>query len=207
VKESSLIERAWRVLRRDGIRSFWARFMGVCGYRRLFLLSRTLDELPAPMSARIPVVMEWMKPEDVVDYRTLISQAKDWPQPPQLRENDRCLTARVDGRLVAAMRATVGSGRISYLDLDLPMTDQEAYMFAAYTDPEFRGHAIAPAMSIELLRRLHESGVRRAIRATWPENTAALRAHAKAGFHPYALVGYMALGKWRRRFWREIRHE
>lgn len=56
-----------------------------------------------------------------------------------------------------------------------------------------------------MLRRLRETGCQRAIRATWPENTPALRAHAKAGFLPCARIGRYKLGKWRHEFNQPLR--
>jgi L-amino acid N-acyltransferase YncA len=55
-------------------------------------------------------------------------------------------------------------------------------------------------MSAELLRRFRDEGCPRALRGTLPENLAALRAHAKAGFQTYALMGRIKIGPWRHDF-------
>lgn len=200
---TSLIQRFSDVFRREGLRSCWARCMGACGYKRLYLLSRSLHEPLPETRAKIPVHMDWLRPEDEADYEALLTTARDWPLTRRQGAGNRCLTARVDGRLVSVMWACMGkAARIDYLAQDLPLAAHEAYLCGAYTEPAFRGHGIAPAMSVELLRRLREEGITRAIRATWPENTAALRAHAKAGFQPFALMGRVQIGRWGRSFTR-----
>jgi ribosomal protein S18 acetylase RimI-like enzyme len=82
------------------------------------------------------------------------------------------------------------------LECELPLPSATVYLCEAYTDPQFRGQGIAPALSNELLRRCGEEGTQLAVRATLPENHAALRAHAKNGFEVYSLMCRLKVGSW-----------
>jgi|GEM_PF-291249 len=197
-----LVRRAWQVLRREGVRSFWFRFIGECGYRRLFLLSRSLGEPLPALRVSLPLAMDWLAPDEVPEYLALRPTASAGSVAQRMGRGNRCLAARSGGRLVGVMWVCTGRALIEYLDRELPLAAGDVYLFDAYTDPASRGQAIAPALSAELLRRFQEAGCQRAVRATLPENVAALRAHAKAGFQPYAVIGRVKLGGWRRDFLR-----
>ena len=194
------LQRAWQVLRREGLRSFWFKFLGVLGYRRLFLLSRSLTEPIPAVSASLPLTMNWLTPAELTEYLAFRSATGAEQIADRLKRNQRCLVARAQGRWVGAMWADTQRAWIEYLERELPLAPGEVYLFDAYTNPAFRGQAIAPAMSAELLRRFRDEGCPRALRGTLPENLAALRAHAKAGFQTYALMGRIKIGPWRHDF-------
>ena len=188
------LKRAWQVLRREGVRSFWFRLIGELGYRRLYLLERSLavplPSLPCPL----PLEMSWLQSSEVDEYLRLRQSVTPSSVGERLAQGCRCLMVRAEGRLVGVMWACTQRASISYLDHELPLAAGEVYTFDAYIEPSFRGQAIAPSLSIELLRRFREAGCQRAIRATLPENRAALRAHAKAGFNIFAVIRRLKIG-------------
>jgi ribosomal protein S18 acetylase RimI-like enzyme len=179
-----LLQRVWQVLRREGIRSFLFKLLDVLGYRRLFLLGRSLAEPIPDVQTALPLTMNWLTNADSAEYFALRPSA--------------------DADQIAVTWAAASRAWTGYLEHELPLAPGEVYLFDAYTDPAFRGHGIAPAMSTELLRRFRGEDSRRAIRGTWPENEAALRAHAKAGFQPYAIIRCIKLGPWRGVWQREL---
>ncbi|MCB1278756.1 GNAT family N-acetyltransferase [Prosthecobacter sp.] len=198
----SFPRRVWRVARHEGWRSFFVRSVAAFGYRRLILLQRSLNEPFPELRASLPLVIDWLDSEAEADYKELVYGTPDGKVADRLQQGDRCLTARVDGKLAAVMWASTGSARLGFLDLRMPLEPGDVYLNGAFTSPAFRGHSIAPVLSVEMLRRFHESGFQRAVRATVPGNEPALRAHAKAGFAPYAVIGRFKLGSWRRDFCR-----
>lgn len=197
---ASRLQRAWLVLREEGVRSFWFKLLGDLGYRRLYLLQGSLTEPIAPLPAALPITFDWLKPSELGEYMAMQPERTKQLFADRLARGHRCLTVRSHGRLVGGMWAAQQHAWIAYLEREVPLGDGEVYAFDAFTLPEFRGQGIAPALSTELIRRSQAAGCRRAIRATSPENQPALRAHAKAGFHPYARIGYVKLGPWRRDF-------
>jgi GNAT superfamily N-acetyltransferase len=200
----SRIARAWETLRREGVRSFWFKLVDVLGYRRLFLLRRSLDEPLSHVNCQLPIRMEWLRPEGFGDYHAMRPATDPEELARRLESDQRCLLARHNDRLVGAMWVVSRSAPIAYLECELPMSNTVVYLCEAYTDPKFRGQGVAPALSDEVLRRCREEGSQLAIRATLPENRAALRAHAKNGFEVYALMSRLRLGPWRRHWTKEL---
>lgn len=200
----SFLWRVWRVIRHEGWQSFLTRSLGALGYRRLFLLQRSLHDPLPELRASLPLVIDWLVPEQEADYATLVPDTVVGGVVTRLQRGERCLSARVDGKLVSVMWASTGCARIGYLELEMPLSPEEVYLGGAFTHPAFRGHSIAPVLSVEMLRRFREDGFRRVIRATVPGNQPALRAHAKAGFVPYAMISRFKLGSWRRDFRRPL---
>lgn len=196
----NIIQRACSVLQEEGLRGFLFRLIGVIGYRRLLLLGRSLEGPLPEVRSSLPLEIDWLGPHDQAEFSAMVSDQYNTQIEARMNKGDRCLAARTHGKLAAVMWACTTSLRMSYLEMDMPLPPGEVYLCGAFTDPAFRGHGIAPTLSVEMLRRFRETGFHRAIRATWPENSPALRAHAKAGFVPCAMVGRLKLGWWRRDF-------
>lgn len=193
------IGRAWRTLREEGLRSFWFKLVDVLGYRRLFLLSRSLAEPITPVEAKLPLTMTWLTTAETAEYLQFRPTTDPIRLTARFARHERCLVARTTAaRIVGTMWVATEVAWIEYLGRELALAADEAYLFDAFTDPAMRGQAIAPALSAELLRRLRKEGCRRALRCTLPENAAALRAHAKAGFQIVARMGRVQCGPWRR---------
>jgi ribosomal protein S18 acetylase RimI-like enzyme len=188
-----LTVRAWRILREEGLRSGWFKALAMLGYRRFYILRRSLAEPIPDCPTMRPVTMEWLGPEQVHEYLALRPTEHAGDILRRLGEGDRCLVARLDDRLVGAMWGSGTRARSEWL----PLATGEAYQFNAYTAPECRGMGIAPAMSVAWLRLLRDEGFSAAIRLTLPENTAALRAHAKAGYRVVGMARTLRLGPWR----------
>ncbi|MBC7790287.1 MAG: GNAT family N-acetyltransferase [Anaerolineae bacterium] len=115
-----------------------------------------------------------------------------------------CFAARYQGRIIGATWATTKRAWIDYLDYDLPLRAGEVYTYDGFTLPEYRGHGVAPAISVHMLRYFAEAGYQRATRTILPENSASLRARKKAGYTPVGVMGYMRIGPWTRHFFSKI---
>jgi ribosomal protein S18 acetylase RimI-like enzyme len=197
----SRISRAWQTLRQEGLRSFWFKLFDVLGYRRLFLLSRSLAKPIPAVEPKIPLTINWLTAAEIDDYVAFRPKTSENQLAARFERNERCLAGRrADGKIVGVMWAATGRAWIEYLERVWLMEPGEVYLFNAYTDPAMRGHAIAPALSAELLRRFRDEGVEYAVRGTLPENKAALKAHAKAEFQIVGWVGRVSVGPWRHDF-------
>jgi ribosomal protein S18 acetylase RimI-like enzyme len=199
------VRRAWQALREEGLRAFWFKLLGKLGYRRMYLLERVLTESLAATPPPAGVTLAWLRRDQLDEFVGLRSLFTAAAIGARFDNGDVCLSARVDGRLVGAMWACVKRPYLQFLERDVPLAPGEVYLFDAYVIPAVRGRSIAPLLSSELLRHFQEGGYRRAIRATLPDNAPALRAHAKAGFHPYTRFGYVKLGRWRHDFMRPVK--
>jgi GNAT superfamily N-acetyltransferase len=200
------LQRVWQVLRTEGPRTFWFKLLGGLGYRRLYLLEHSLAE---PLLAAPPwpagLTLAWLERGELDEYVALRTFFTAEDIVARLDNGDLCLSARLNGRLVGAMWACVNRPRVQFLQREVPLAPGDVYLFDAFVIPSARGQSIAPLLSHELLRHFQQAGYRRAIRGTSPENAPALRAHAKAGFQPYARIGQVRLGRWHYDFCRPLK--
>lgn len=198
MKSGNTVGRAIVVLRSEGFKSFWFKLLGEIGYRRLLLLERSLAQPISDFTPRLPVRIDALKESEVADYlafrpetaRTRVSEA--------LQSGQTCFTARHEGRIVSAAWITSRRAWIDYLECELELDADEAYLSDAFTLPAYRGQGIAPALCRQQLRHLLQFGYHRVIRSTVPENKSALHAHAKSGFRPFAVMRTLRIGPWRR---------
>lgn len=199
---STLFHRIVAALRHDPPRTLFFKALDVLGYRRLLLCRRSLEEPwpDAPASAGLTVeILPASACAEYVAYRphTRASRIGErWAR------GHLCFAARHDGRLVATCWAATGGATIEFLACAIPLAEGEVYLFDAYTTPAFRGRGVAVVICRAQLEHFRAAGYRRAIRATVPENTPALRAHGKSGFVPFGLIRRIKVGPWQHVFTR-----
>jgi GNAT superfamily N-acetyltransferase len=191
------LARAWAVLRDDGPRIFWLKLAGDLGYRRLLLLQRSLaQEIPEP-AARVPVIVEILPPEAADELFACRPETARARVLQRWRAGHLCFVARHEGAVVSSCWTATANAYSEYLEYAIDLAPGDAYLFDAFTLPRYRGNGVAHAVCMRQLRYLQQTGHRRAIRMTAPENTVALRVHAKAGFRPLGSIVRVGFGRWR----------
>jgi len=197
--------RALATLREEGLRSFWFKLASALGYRRLLLLERSLTPTVARLDARPPLRFDILMPSEIDDHLAFRPEVKRADVLERLRSGQWCFIARHEGRIVSTCWATTQPARIDYLACVMALAAGDVYLFDAFTLPAYRGQGVAPALCGHQLAHFRGLGLRRAIRATLPENVPALRAHAKNGFRPFATIRSLGLGPWHCTFQRPLR--
>jgi hypothetical protein len=167
------------------------------GYRRLYVLRRSLEiPLPEEITTGLPVTIEWLGVEQAEEYRAF-RKAKSNIDPRVFFEaGDRCLVARHEGRLVAAMWGSHPRAFSRWLGRAIPLGPTEGHQFDTFTDPLCRGQTLAPALSRAWLVQWISEGKTAVIRTTVPENVASLRSCAKVGYEVVGLIRGFRLGPW-----------
>lgn len=198
--QGNVARRALIVLRDEGLASFGFKAASALGYRRLLLLERSLMGAPPQLACGLALGIELLAPGDADDYLRFRPGAARERVLDRLRSGQVCFVARHEGSVVSACWATTEAAWSDYLACVIPVEAGEVFMFDAFTHPAYRGRGIAPALCAQQLNHYCQAGLGRATRAVLPENAPALRAHAKAGFRPYAMIGMLRVGPWRRRF-------
>lgn len=193
-------ERALASLRHEGMRTFAWKLAAELGYRRIVRLERLLDEPIPNATPALPVTLGLLGADEVGDYLAARREANAHEIAGRLASGRQCFVLRHQGRIASVCWATTGSCRSAYLERDVILADGDVYFTDAWTDPALRGHALAHALCLDQLRHFRDLGYRRAIRGTVPENPSALRAHAKSGFRPTAMLASLRIGRWRRDF-------
>ncbi len=181
-------------LREEGLRSFWFKLLSRCGYRRLLLVERLLDEPVPDFSSRLPVEVTMLTEREIDDYvafrpNTARSDAID-----RLRSRQICFVAWHDGRIVSGAWISVQPVWISYLGCAIAVDPGDAHVYDKFTLPAYRGYGIANAVRTFHLRHLQRAGYRRAVGAVLPENGSSLRDDRKGGFRPYGMLARIRIG-------------
>jgi GNAT superfamily N-acetyltransferase len=198
----NVARRAIAVLRDEGLKSFWFKLASELGYRRLLLLERPLAQSIPELEPALPLRIDTLKPSDVDDHLAFRPEMARAHVLDRLRSAQVCFVARHESRIVSACWATTQPAWVEFLACGIGLALGEVYMFDAFTLPAYRGQRAAPALCTHQLMHFQRAGLRRAIRATLPENAPALRAHAKCGFVPFALIRRLRIGPWQYAFQR-----
>lgn len=192
----SALRRAWGSLRHEGPRIFALKLASELGYRRVVLLARPLDQPIADVAPTLPVDAALLAESDIDEYAALRPDEDRSRVRAHLAAGWKCFTLRHEGRIVSACWAALPPYRSSYLGCEMPVAADEVYLTDAWTDPRHRGHSLAHVLCLHQLAHFRDRGFRRAVRGTLPENRSALRAHAKSGFRPVAMLTRVKLGPW-----------
>ncbi len=198
----SALRRAVEVLRAEGLGSLWFKILGETVYRRVVLLERRLDGSAVEVTSRLPVVLGLLQETEVDEYVALRPTSDPAEVRRRLAAGQQCFTARHEGRLVHVCWVATHRAWIGYLQREIALAPDEAYIYDAFTAPDWRGQNISPARSAHMQRALWAAGTRRLLTVIMPENRPAFRPPAKTGYRPIGVLGYVRLGPWRRDFGR-----
>jgi RimJ/RimL family protein N-acetyltransferase len=202
---SNLFVRAITVLREEGIKSFWFKSLSEMGYRRYLLLERMLDDPIPHTEARLPITIDLLKKTETEEYSMLRAKVQQSEIIDRINSGQWCFVARYRRKIISATWATAHETiRSSYLNREMHLENNEVYTYASFTEPDFRGLSVSPALKVEMMRHFRSAGYRRMICWVLPENGSSLKALQKVGFHPLGMMGYVRVGPWRKDFYRTI---
>lgn len=196
----NFIRRALLTFRDEGPKSFWFKLLSRCGYRRLLLLERALDQPIADFTPGLPVDVAMLAHDELDDYLVFRPGTTRRGIAGRLRSGDMCFVARHQGRIVAAAWVTAQPLWVPFLGCWIDVTPDEVHIYDKFTLPAYRGHGIANAVRTHQMKHLQCAGLRRATGAVLPENLSSLRDDGKGGFRAYAVLRRIKLGPWQRVF-------
>jgi SAM-dependent methyltransferase/ribosomal protein S18 acetylase RimI-like enzyme len=196
----NFIRRALLTLRDEGLKSFWFKLLSQCGYRRLLLLERALDQPVADFAPGLPVDVAMLAQDELDDYLVFRPGTTRREIAGRLRSGHLCFVARHEGRIVAAAWIAMQPVWVPFLGCRIDVTPDEAHIYDKFTLPAYRGHGISNAVRAHHLKHLQRAGLRRATGAVLPENVSSLRDDTKGGFRVYGVLGRIKLGPWQRVF-------
>ena len=199
---SQRISRIVGEFQEKGIRKTWSRILWDAHiYRRVLLMERSLDETYPEVVPRMPVVFDRLKETEVDEYIRFSPTAHPSVIRARLDRGDQCFVARHAGQIVnAGWASTSSTASISELRREIKLAPGEVFLFEGLTDPHFRSQKIQQARHSWMLRILRDAGFRRAIGHVRLDNSAQIRALESVGYHSFAVMGYVKLGRWRHNF-------
>jgi GNAT superfamily N-acetyltransferase len=196
----SAIRRALVTLRDEGPKSFWFKVLSECGYRRLLLLERALDQPIADFTPALPVDVAMLAESEIDDYLAFRASTSRGEIADRLRSGQMCFVARHEGRIVAAAWVAVQPVLVPFLGCQIEMAAGDAHIYDKFTLPAYRGEGISNAVRTHHLKHLQRAGYRRATGAVLPENASSLRDDTKGGFRTYGILCRIKVGPWQRVF-------
>ena len=195
--------KAIKVLREEGIKSFWFKLLSEMNcYRRAIFLERLLEVPISETKASLPVAIDLLKKNEVDEYVKFRVGASPSRTADRLGAGRLCFVARHEGQIISACWATIHGIWYPYLACEIRPALNEVYAYDGSTKPDFRGHSIFPGILAEMMRYFRAVGYGRMIIGVEPENKSSLGAIRKAGFHPFGIMGYIKIGPWRREFYK-----
>lgn len=194
------VRRALQTLRVEGAKSFGLKLLAECGYRRLLLVERPLDEPVVDFVPALPVDVAMLGPDEIDDYVTFRPEATRDDIADRLQHGQMCFVARYRGRIVAGAWVAVQPLWVPFLGCHVDVAAGEGHVYDKFTAPDYRGHHIANAVRSYHLRYLQRAGFRRATGAVLPENVSSLRDDFRGGFRVYGMLARIKIGGWQRVF-------
>jgi ribosomal protein S18 acetylase RimI-like enzyme len=195
-------QRLLRVRKEHGLRGLWFRVLGGRCYRRVWLWERSLHEPIPEVPTGVTTEINRLADDQIDEYQTLRPDAAADVVRRQLAAGYECFVARHE--IIAALWATTANYHSEYIDRQIRLASGDVYFFDLFTAIDFRGQAIAQAMTATRLRHYRDAGLRRATILISPENRPSRRTFRKLGFRPVAVLGYSKLGPWRHDFTRPL---
>jgi GNAT superfamily N-acetyltransferase len=175
------LARAHQILREHGWRVLVWRTLGWLGLRRVVLYEWDFDPLSG--STPTPFTVAPLAEDELDEYLAHRPEPRLAEVERRLRAGDSCHVARIDGRIVSSLWCTTREIAIGYLGYRARLAEGQAFLYDAYTVPEQRRKGATRALTVAILARLREEGVREVFGAADPANragTAVSRSDANA---------------------------
>jgi len=204
-RRGNVIDRASEILRSEGARVLWFRILGETVYRRMILFERRLEEPPmAAVRCEVPVAISQLQMHEVSEYVAFRANVDPAEIRSRLEQGHQCWVARRQGTMVHAIWAAIGSAWVRYLECEIRLAADEAYIYESYTAPAFRRLNINAARAGVMARYFSDRSFVRLLALVMPENPAGIQATVSAGYRAAGVIGRVSLGPWHRHFSRLV---
>jgi hypothetical protein len=196
-----MIRRSIDILKREGARGLWFRLLARTFYRRMFLVDRALREPDVEVIRPHQVAIDLLKPAEIQEYmRARPGSVAEILN--RLNNGHMCFLVRDSNSIVHTCWVAVGTAHLGYLDCEIEMAPGVVYVYGSFTNHAHRNMNLATLRGVFMERHLLKLGFQRAVAVIVPENKAALRRVQKGGYRNFGLIGFLAIGSWRRYFCR-----
>ncbi len=203
-RRGNVIDRASEILRSEGARVLWFRILGETVYRRMILFERWLEQPVAAAGCEVPVAISQLQMHEVNEYVAFRANVDPAEIRSRLEQGHQCWIVRRQGTIVHTIWAAIGSAWVRYLDCEIRLAADEAYIYESYTAPAFRRLNINAARAGAMARYFRDRSFVRLLALVMPENPAGIQATVSAGYRTTGVIGRVSLGPWRRHFSRLV---
>jgi hypothetical protein len=203
-QRGNVIDRASEILRSEGARVLWFRILGETVYRRMILFERRLEEPVVLAGCEIPLAISQLQIDELSEYAAFRPEADPAETRSRLEQGHQCWVARSKGTIVHAIWAATGSAWIRYLECEIRLAPDEAYIYESFTAPDFRRMNVNAARANVMMRYLRDHSFVRLLALVMPENPAGMQATIGSGYHGAGVIGRVSVGTWQRFFCRLV---
>ena len=198
---SGVIARSIEILKRDGPRGLWFRLLAKTLYRRMFLFDHVLREADVEVTSPPHASADLLKLTEIQEYmRARPGNVTEILN--RLNNGHMCFLVRYSNSIVHTCWVAIGTAHMGYLDCEIQMAPRVVYVYGSFTNHAYRNMNLATVRGVFMDRHLVKLGFHRAVAVIVPENKAALRRAQKGGYRKFGLIGFLAIGSWRRYFCR-----
>ena len=194
----NVIDRAFEILRLEGARVLWFRILGETVYRRMILFERRLQEPVAAAGCEVPITISRLRMDEVEQYAAFRAGVDLTEIRSRLEQGHQCWVACRQGAMVHAIWVATGSAWIRYLDCEIRLAPDEAYIYESYTAPAVRRLNVSAARADVMMRYFRDRSFIRLLALVMPENPAGIRATISAGYRRAGVIGRVNVGYWQR---------
>lgn len=165
----------------------WPARRVVAHNMKLILHARSLDRRVTHRTAHLPLKFGFVDADRAVEY--LEFRGRDLPLEAvqrRLAAGERCLVARLDGRIVTAGWSASGEAPTAAIGRDLGIRQDDAWTYDWLTAAGLRGRALATARLCRELQELASAGRQRVFALAAPDS--------RSVFGPLDRTGFNAVG-------------
>lgn len=203
----TIVRRAYQVVREQGIGALFFKILGETVYRRVIVITRSLDEPVADATPRLPVEICLLDESQVEAYVRFRPDTTPAEVMRRLRAGHACYVAWWQGEIVYAAWSVTRTAWIDYLACAIELAPDTVYVYQAFAAPQVRGLGLVGAVIQARVRALRPQGYRTMLAVVMPENVRARKALAQVGYRVCGTLGYVRFAKWRYYFYRPARAE
>jgi len=195
-----VLRRSIGILKREGIASLFFRILAELGYRRVLVIENAFSQPDRSFDPGPDVTTGLLDESTAEEYAAFLPLASAAEIRGLLRQGHTCFVTRYRGAIASVSWAASKTARILYLDCDIEVGPDEAYIYGRVTAPGLRKRGLAEVGSVETVSHFRTLGYRRLIAVVVPENKPAIIHAEKAGFRRVGVMGTVKLGPWRHYF-------
>jgi hypothetical protein len=188
------VRRAPQVLRREGLRSFFAKLLGHLVYRRVVVMATDLTLPPREVSCDVDLTIEELTADQIDAYVAFGPHADADTACRRLAAGSRCFVAWHKRRIVCAGWSDFDLANFDAIGAVVPIGPKDVYGRDAYTVPELRGRNIATLRMVSAMHMLRGEGYERGLGYVLPQNRRGFGPPTKAGLDRVGSVGWFGLG-------------
>jgi hypothetical protein len=196
--------RAFEIIRDEGIKACWIKFLDWTRiYRRLLVFERDhrKESLTEP-DIKVDFETRLLKEDDASFYTLHQPDINASEVITRLRDGHLCFVTMDSGAIIGHTWSAFGKAYCEYLDCYLMLPDNTVYNYDIFISPDYRGNRIAASQYLYKLKYLLKKRYYCSIGLILPENGTSIKHTERLGDKKIGIIGYFKVGGWKKYFYK-----